>query len=113
MSSLIDDEESADDVSPLPETAEEEWHRDEREELADACAAYWQIEARKKLLEQEIRSIEADLKTRAGQLQRCMGDHHRVMAPGGWTMRWVHKKRAAYTVAAREWEQWQLRSPYG
>ncbi len=89
-----------------------QWHQDNDIELDEMCAAYRELEYRKKMHEIEAKDLEVKLKAKAALIQAKMGQHKAVRTSAGYTVAWVPWKRKEYTMPATEGERWQLRSPF-
>ncbi len=81
-------------------------------ELDEMCAEYRRIQSEQKLHESVVKELEPKLKSLASQIQARMGQHKAVRTNFGYMVQWVPFKHKGYTVAAREGERWQLRSPF-
>ncbi len=103
MSSGVEDETDPGDPA---------WYQDDHIELDEQCAAYRELEYRKKMLESSIKELDKLLKAKAEVIQGLMGPHKAVRSCAGYTVAWVPFQRKGYTVSASEGERWALRSPF-
>jgi hypothetical protein len=85
---------------------------DNSEELEQNMQEYELFLVAKKSLEIQLAEIQKNLDDCVRRLQVKVGDRKRVRAIGGWTAAWVPKKRKGYSVAAKEWEAFEIRSPF-
>ncbi len=103
MSDLLED-----DTDP----GEPRWVQNDDIELDEMCAHYRELEYSKKRHEAEAKDFDVLLKVWAAKIQAKMGQHKAVRTSAGYTVEWKPFKHKEYTVAAREGERWQLRSPF-
>jgi hypothetical protein len=88
------------------------FHLDESEDTTRELENWIGLKTIQKDLESRLKEITKDLEACSGRLQSRMGEHRDVRASNGWMMRWVHKSRKGYTVAAKEWDAFEIRSPF-
>ncbi len=105
MSTAVDDDDSTVDLPP-------KFYQDDTIELDEMCAAYRELEYRKKTLEADIKDLDVQLKSQAAMIQARMGQHKAVRTSAGYQVAWVPFKRKGYTVEPAQGERWQLRSPF-
>jgi hypothetical protein len=105
---------SIDDTDPevVPNILDEHWHQDEDADTANLVDDYLSLNAKKKLHESAIKDIQRELDDVVQRLQNRMDGHKHVRTLWGHTLSWVYKKRKEYTVAAKEWEAFEIRSPH-
>jgi hypothetical protein len=85
---------------------------DRSEDLEEAMQEYELFAIAKKSLEIQLKEVQKNLDDCIDRLKQKVGDRKKVKAANGWTCAWVHKQRKGYNVAAKEWEAFEIRSPF-
>ncbi len=85
---------------------------DPSEDLEENVREYEDLLVSKKLLEIQLKELSKNLDDCTSRLRAKVGDRKKVRAMNGWTMAWVHKARKGYTVQDKEWDAFEVRSPF-
>jgi hypothetical protein len=85
---------------------------DPNPELEASMKEYESLLIRKKLLEIQLRLLTTELDACVDRLKHHMNGRKAIRAANGWTAAWVHRRRKAYVVAEKEWDAFEIRSPF-
>jgi hypothetical protein len=85
---------------------------DQSEDTNSVMEEYTGLAMMRAELRGRLKEIDKDIEDCEKRLRIRMNGRQAVRTLSGWTMAWVHKHRVGYTMPAKEWEAFEIRSPF-